>query len=245
MTYLKAIEAGVDIVDTAVSPLSSGTSQPATESLALALQGNRRDPKLKMQYLNSIADYFKPIMKKYEESGIYNIKVLQTEPRTLQYQVPGGMLSNLISQMKSLNASDTFDEVLAEVPRVREDLGFPPLVTPMSQMIGSQAVFNVISGERYKIVPTEIKNYIKGLYGAPPAPINEEIKKILAGDDNIIDVRPADLLEDEYDKMKNEIGELAESTEDILSYALFPQVAKEYLERRRFDQYSNAEVGII
>jgi oxaloacetate decarboxylase alpha subunit len=245
MTYLKAIEAGVDIVDTAVSPLSSGTSQPATESLALALQGNRRDPKLKMQYLNSIADYFKPIMKKYEESGIYNIKVLQTEPRTLQYQVPGGMLSNLISQMKSLNASDTFDEVLSEVPRVREDLGFPPLVTPMSQMIGSQAVFNVISGERYKIVPTEIKNYVKGLYGAPPAPINEEIKKILAGDDNIIDVRPADLLEDEYDKMKNEIGELAESTEDILSYALFPQVAKEYLERRRFDQYSNAEVGII
>jgi len=233
MTMLKAIEAGIDIVDTAISPLSSGTSQPCTESLALALQGTERDPELNIKHLNNIADHFKPIVNKYVEDGTLSSKVLMTEPKTLLYQVPGGMLSNMISQMKSLNASDKFEEVLAEIPRVREDLGFPPLVTPMSQMVGAQAVFNVISGGRYKIIPTEIKNYVKGLYGTSAVPISEEIRKKIIGNDEVITVRPADLLSNEYDKMASEIGDLAESVEDVLSYALFPPVAKAFLEKRR------------
>jgi len=232
MSMLKAIEAGIDIVDTAISPLSSGTSQPATESLALSLIGTENDPQLNLDSLNKTAEYFKEIMKKYQESGAYNIKVLMTEPKTLQYQIPGGMLSNLIFQMKSLNAIDKYDAVLAEVPRVREDLGYPPLVTPMSQMVGAQAVFNIISGGRYKIIPTEIKNYVKGMYGNPASPISEEIRKKIIGDDEVVTVRPADLLNDEYDKLKAEIGDLAVSEQDVLSYALFPQVAKEYFEKR-------------
>lgn len=232
MTMLKAIEAGVDIIDTAISPLSSGTSQPATESLALSLVGTEWDPRLDFNKLNNTADYFKEVMKKYQENGTYNVKVLMTEPKTLQYQVPGGMLSNMIYQMKTLNASDKFEEVLAEVPRVREDLGFPPLVTPMSQMVGAQAVFNVISGIRYKIIPTEIKNYVKGLYGKSASPITEEIKKLIIGDEEVITVRPADLLSDGFEQIKSEIGDLAQSEQDVLSYALFPPVAKEFFERR-------------
>ncbi|MDF2950004.1 MAG: oxaloacetate decarboxylase [Sedimentibacter sp.] len=232
MSMLKAIEAGIDIVDTAISPLSSGTSQPATESLALSLIGTEKDPQLNLDSLNNTAEYFKDIIKKYQDNGTYNIKVLMTEPKTLQYQIPGGMLSNLIFQMKSLNASDKYESVLAEVPKVREDLGYPPLVTPMSQMVGAQAVFNIISGGRYKIIPTEIKNYVKGMYGTPASPISEEIRKKIIGDDEVITVRPADLLNDEYDKLKAEIGDLAVSEQDVLSYALFPQVAKEYFEKR-------------
>ena len=233
MTMLKAIEAGIDIVDTAISPLSSGTSQPCTESLALTLQGTERDPELDITSLNNTADYFKPIINKYIESGLLSTKVLMTEPKTLLYQVPGGMLSNMINQMKSLNASDKYEEVLAEIPKVREDLGYPPLVTPLSQMVGAQAVFNVISGGRYKIIPTEIKNYVRGLYGTPAVPISEEIKQKIIGNDEVITVRPADLLENEYDKMASEIGNLAESVEDVLSYALFPQVARDFFEKRR------------
>lgn len=232
MSMLKAIEAGIDIVDTAISPLSSGTSQPATESLALSLIGSDKDPQLNLDSLNKTAEYFKEVIKKYQDNGTYNIKVLMTEPKTLQYQIPGGMLSNLIFQMKALNASDKYDAVLAEVPRVREDLGYPPLVTPMSQMVGAQAVFNVISGGRYKIIPTEIKNYVKGMYGSPASPISDEIRKKIIGDDEVITVRPADLLSDEYDKLKGEIGDLAKSEQDVLSYALFPQVAKDYFENR-------------
>ena len=232
MSMIKAVEAGVDIVDTAISPLSSGTSQPATESLALSLAGTDRDPQLNLDILNKAAEYFKEVMKKYQDDGTYNIKVLMTEPKTLQYQIPGGMLSNLIFQMKSLNASDKYDEVLAEVPRVREDLGFPPLVTPMSQMVGAQAVFNVISEGRYKIIPTEIKNYVKGMYGRSAAPISDEIKKMIIGDEDVITVRPADLLTENFESFKNEIGNLAKSEQDVLSYALFPQVAKEYFEKR-------------
>lgn len=232
MTMLKAIEAGIDIVDTAISPLSSGTSQPCTEALALSLQGTERDPMLNITSLNNIADHFKPIVDKYVESGVLSPKVLMTEPKTLLYQVPGGMLSNMISQMKSLNASDKYQDVLDEIPRVREDLGFPPLVTPMSQMVGVQAVFNIISGARYKIIPTEIKNYVKGLYGKSAVPISEEIRKKIIGNDNVITVRPADLLNNEYDKMAAEIGDLAKSVEDVLSYALFPQVAKAFFEKR-------------
>lgn len=232
MSMLKAIEAGIDIVDTAISPLSSGTSQPATESIALSLIGSDKDPQLNLDSLNKTAEYFKEVIKKYQDNGTYNIKVLMTEPKTLQYQIPGGMLSNLIFQMKALNASDKYDAVLAEVPRVREDLGYPPLVTPMSQMVGAQAVFNVISGGRYKIIPTEIKNYVKGMYGSPASPISDEIRKKIIGDDEVITVRPADLLSDEYDKLKGEIGDLAKSEQDVLSYALFPQVAKDYFENR-------------
>ena len=232
MSMLKAIEAGVDIVDTAISPLSSGTSQPTTESLVLSMMGTERDTKLNLDSLNKTADYFKNVMKKYQDNGTFNIKVLMTEPKTLQYQIPGGMLSNLISQMNALNASDRYEEVLAEVPKVREDLGFPPLVTPMSQMVGAQAVFNVISGGKYKIIPTEIKNYVKGLYGKPAAPISDEIRKKIIGNTEVITVRPADLLEPEYDRFKEEIGSLAKSEQDVLSYALFPQVARDYFEKR-------------
>lgn len=232
MTLLKAIEAGVNIVDTAISPLSSGTSQPATESLALTLKGSVRDPKLNMVHLNNAAEYFKSVMKKYEKDETFNIKVLMTEPQTLLYQIPGGMFSNLLSQMKTLNASDKFEKVLAEVPKVRKDLGYPPLVTPMSQMVGAQAVFNVISGESYKIIPTEIKNYVRGLYGSPASPISDEIKKLIIGDEEVINVRPADLLSDGFERLRQEIGYLAQTEQDVLSYALFPQVAKDFFEIR-------------
>ena len=232
MSVLKAIEAGIDIVDLAISPLSSGTSQPATESLASTLKDTERDPKLNLQSLNNIAEYFKSVMKKYEQNGTFNMKVLMTEPKTLLYQIPGGMLSNMLIQMKSLNASDKFEEVLAEVPRVRKELGYPPLVTPMSQMVGAQAVFNVISGGRYKIIPTEIKNYVRGMYGKPASPISYEIRNLIIGDEEVITVRPADLLGDGYEQLREKIGYLAQSEQDVLSYALFPQVAKDFLEKR-------------
>ena len=245
MTMLKAIEAGIDIVDTAISPLSSGTSQPATESLVHTLKGTEYDTGIDIDCLGRIADYFKPIMNKYIENKVLSTKVLMTEPKTLQFQVPGGMMSNMISQMKELNASDKYEDVLAEIPRVREDLGYPPLVTPMSQMVGTQAVFNIISGGRYKIIPTEIKKYVQGLYGKPAVEISDEVTKKIIGDEEVITVRPADLLSDEFDKNKREIGDLAESTEDILSYTLFPQVTKEFLEKRRFKQFENSERGTI
>ncbi|HZK25763.1 MAG TPA: oxaloacetate decarboxylase subunit alpha [Oscillospiraceae bacterium] len=232
MSMLKAIEAGVDIVDTAISPLSSGTSQPATESIALSLLGTKYDPQLNLDSLNRTADYFKEVMKKYQENDALTAKVLMTEPKILQYQIPGGMLSNLIFQMKELNAADKYEAVLAEVPKVRADLGYPPLVTPMSQMVGAQAVFNVISEGRYKVIPKEIKNYVRGMYGRSAAPIADEIKRKIIGDEAVITVRPADLLTDEYDKLKAEIGELAKSEQDVLSYALFPQVARDFFEKR-------------
>lgn len=232
MTVLKAVEAGVDIVDTAISPLSSGTSQPATESLCLTLKDSERDPQLDLLKLNDIAEHFKNVMKKFEDEGTLSTKVLMTEPKALLYQIPGGMLSNLLVQMKSLNAADKFQDVLNEVPAVREDLGFPPLVTPMSQIVGAQAVFNIVTGERYKVIPTEIRNYVRGQYGKSAAPISDEIKKLIIGDEEVITVRPADLLENSYERMKEEIGDLAQSEQDVLSYALFPPVAKAFFEKR-------------
>ena len=232
MTVLKAVEAGVDIVDTAISPLSSGTSQPATESLCLTLKDSERDPQLDLLKLNDIAEHFKNVMKKFEDEGTLSTKVLMTEPKALLYQIPGGMLSNLLIQMKSLNAADKFQDVLNEVPAVREDLGFPPLVTPMSQIVGAQAVFNIVTGERYKVIPTEIRNYVRGQYGKSAAPISDEIKKLIIGDEEVITVRPADLLENSYERMKEEIGDLAQSEQDVLSYALFPPVAKAFFEKR-------------
>ncbi|MGL6106930.1 oxaloacetate decarboxylase subunit alpha [Romboutsia sp.] len=232
MIYMKAVEAGVDIIDTAISPFSGGTSQPPTESLAVTFSEMDRNPNLDMDKLLEVAEYFKPIRDKYMSEGVLNPKVLLTEPQALKYQVPGGMLSNLLSQLEQQGASHKYEDVLKEVPKVRKDLGYPPLVTPLSQMIGTQALFNVLNGERYKLVPKEIKDYVKGQYGKAPSPIDEEIKKKIIGDVKVISVRPADLLEPEFESMKKEVGDLAKTDEDVLAYALFPQVAPRYLENK-------------
>lgn len=232
MIYMKAVEAGVDIIDTAISPFSGGTSQPPTESLAVTFAEMDRNPGLDMDALLKVAEYFKPIRDKYMSEGILNPKVLLTDPQTLKYQVPGGMLSNLLSQMQQQGAADKYEDVLNEVPRVRKDLGYPPLVTPMSQMVGTQALFNVLTGERYKLVPKEIKDYVRGQYGKAPAKIDPEIQRKIIGDEEVITVRPADLLEPEFEAMKKEAGELAKSDEDVLAYALFPQVAPKFLEQK-------------
>ncbi|MCI6152554.1 MAG: oxaloacetate decarboxylase subunit alpha [Fusobacterium perfoetens] len=230
--YANAIEAGVDIIDTAMSPFSGGTSQPATEVFAEILKDTERDPKLNMEVLGEVADYLKGVIEKYRKNGILNPKVMETEPKALVYQVPGGMLSNLMSQLSQQNAMDKYEEVLREIPRVRKDLGYPPLVTPMSQMVGTQAVFNVLLKQRYKVVPKEIKDYVRGLYGKSPAPIDKEIQKIIIGDEVPSTCRPADKIAPELEKLKGEIGSLAKSMEDVLSYALFPEYAKKFLENR-------------
>lgn len=232
MIYMKAVEAGVDIIDTAISPFSGGTSQPPTESLAVTFSEMDRNPGLNMEKLLKVAEYFKPIRDKYMNDGILNPKVLLTDPQTLKYQVPGGMLSNLLSQLKQQNAVDKYEEVLKEVPRVRADLGYPPLVTPMSQMVGTQSLFNVLSGERYKLIPKEIKDYVRGNYGKSPAPISEEIRKKIIGDEDVITVRPADLIKPEFETIKEEASELARCDEEVLMYALFPQVAPKFLEEK-------------
>ncbi|ADD02398.1 Conserved carboxylase region [Thermoanaerobacter italicus Ab9] len=236
MTYLKAIEAGVDIIDTAISPLALGTSQPATETIVAVLKGTPYDTGLDMDLLSEIASYFKKVKQNYSKEIDLSM-VMGVDTDVLIYQVPGGMLSNLISQLKQQNALDKYPEVLKEIPKVREELGYPPLVTPMSQMVGTQAVLNVITGERYKMVPKEVKDYVKGLYGRPPAPISEEIKKKIIGDEVVIDVRPADLLKPQFETIKEEIKEYYEQEEDVLSYALFPQVAKKFFEYRRAKKY--------
>ncbi len=244
MMYMKAIEAGVDVIDTAISPFSGGTSQPATEVFAHVLKGSKRDPQLNIELLSEIADYFKPIKEKYRAEGILKSKVMDIEPKTLTYQVPGGMLSNLLSQLESQGAAHKYDEVLAEVPKVRKDLGFPPLVTPLSQMVGTQAVFNVLIGERYKIIPTEIKNYVKGLYGQSPAPISREIKEKIIGDIMPITHRPADDLQPEFNKIKAEIGHLARCDEDVLMYALFPENARKFLKERAENEMAEFTIAI-
>ncbi|SHI57025.1 oxaloacetate decarboxylase, alpha subunit [Geosporobacter subterraneus DSM 17957] len=237
MTYLKAIEAGVDVVDTAISPMALGTSQPPTEPLVATLQGSERDSGLNLETLNKIAEHFRPIRDKYLSSGLLDPKVLGVDVNALVYQVPGGMLSNLVSQLKMQNAVDKYDEVLKEVPRVREDLGYPPLVTPMSQMVGTQAVFNVVLGERYKMVPKEIKAYVKGEYGRPTVAISEEIKKKIIGDEEVIQCRPADLIPPQLETFKKEMQEYYEQEEDVLSYGLFPPVAIEYFKYRQAQKY--------
>jgi len=217
MSTLKAIEAGVDIVDTAISPFGGGTSQPPTESLVRTLQGS--------------------IRKKYIDNGTLNPKALAVEPSIVEYQLPGGMLSNLVSQLKAQGAEDKYEDVLREIPKVRKDLGYPPLVTPMSQMVGTQSVFNVLTGQRYKMIPKEIKDYVKGMYGKSPVEISSEIKSVIIGNDKVFTGRPADLLQNEYDTMKNEIGSLAKSDEDVLTYACFPQIAKNYLKEKYEAKY--------
>ena len=230
--YANAIEAGVDIIDTAMSPFSGGTSQPATEVFAEILKDTERDPKLNMEVLGEIADYLKGVIDKYRKNGIMNPKVMETEPRALIYQVPGGMLSNLMSQLSGQNAMDKYEEVLREIPKVRKDLGYPPLVTPLSQMVGTQAVFNVLIKQRYKVVPKEIKDYVRGLYGKSPAPIDPEVQRIIVGNEVPTTCRPADKIGPELEKYRQEIGSLAHSMEDVLSYALFPENARKFLENK-------------
>ena len=235
MTYLRAIQAGVDIIDTALSPLSGGTSQPCTESLNYALEGTEYDPKLNKEMLEKAAKKLAPVRQKYLNNGLLNPKVLGCNPNILKYQVPGGMLSNLISQLTQQGALDKLDQVLAEVPNVRKDLGYPPLVTPLSQMVGTQAVLNVLNNERYKMVPKEINDYLHGKYGKAPAPVNEEIRHKIIGDDKVITYRPADDLKPEFNELKAKYKGIAKSDEDVLSIALFQDIAIKFLEKRNAD----------
>lgn len=237
MTYLKAIEAGVDVVDCALSPLAMGTSQPPTEPLVETLKGTKYDTGLDLDALTEVSDYFKPLREKYLASGLMNTKVLGVDINTLKYQVPGGMLSNLVSQLKQQGKEDKFDEVLKEIPRVRKDLGYLPLVTPTSQIVGTQAVLNVIMGERYKMVSNETKGICRGEYGRTPVPIDEEFRKKIIGNEKAITCRPADLLKPELDNMRKECAEWIEQDEDVLSYALFGQVAVKFFEQRRAAKY--------
>ena len=237
MTYLKAIEAGIDYVDCALSPLALGTSQPPTEPLVATLAGTEYDTGINLDILTEIADYFKPLREKYLESGLLSTKVMGVDINTLKYQVPGGMLSNLVSQLKQQGKEDKLEEVLKEVPRVREDLGYPPLVTPTSQIVGTQAVLNVIMGERYKMVSKETKGICKGEYGQTPVPIKDEFRKKIIGDEEAISCRPADLIAPELDRLKKECAEWMEQEEDVLSYALFDQVAVKFFEQRRAEKY--------
>lgn len=232
MTYLKSVEAGADILDTAISPFSGGTSQPPTETLYMLVKEMGYDTSLKIDKLEEISDHFEKVKQKYIEDKTLPIKMLSIDPKGLIYQVPGGMLSNLYTQLEGLKKLDKYNEVLAEIPRVRKDLGYPPLVTPMSQMVGTQATFNIILGERYKMVPTEIKEYLKGNYGKPPVEIDEDFRKSIIGDAPVTKDRPADHLMPRFEEAKNEIGNLAKSDEDVLTYALFPEVGKKFLENR-------------
>ncbi len=232
MTLLKAVEAGCDVVDTAISSMSGGTSQPATETLQYALNELGYETGLNGEVLKEIGDFFKPIRADYLKSGQLNPTVLATDTKALNYQVPGGMLSNLVAQLTAQGKMDKFDEVLLETPRVREDLGYPPLVTPMSQMVGVQATNNVLAGERYKNVSKEVKSYLRGEYGKAPGEVNEDVRKQILGDVKLIEGRYADTLEPEFEKAKAEIGDKAKSDEDVLSYIAFPAQAEKFFDYR-------------
>ena len=236
MTYLKAVEAGVDVIDTAMSPFALGTSQPATEVMVETFKGTPYDTGLDQKLLAEIADYFRPIRDHALETGLLNPKNLGVNIKTLLYQVPGGMLSNLTSQLKDLHAEDKYYEVLEEVPRVRKDLGECPLVTPSSQIVGTQAVMNVINGERYKMVPQQTKDVLSGHYGKTVKPFNPEVVKKCIGDEEVITCRPADLIPPQLDKLKEECAKWTQQEEDVLSYALFPQVATEFFKYREAQQ---------
>ncbi len=236
MAYLKAVEAGADIIDCAVSPFSMGTAQPATEVMVETFKGTPYDTGLDETLLAEIADYFRPIRENALESGLLSSKILGVNIKTLLYQVPGGMLSNLVSQLNEQGASDKFYDVLEEIPRVRSDFGYPPLVTPSSQIVGTQAVLNVLGGERYKMISKESKALVRGEYGRTPMEISTEIKNKIIGDEETITCRPADLLAPELEPLRKETMRWAQQDEDVLSYALFPQVAKEYFEYREAQQ---------
>ncbi|MBR0600349.1 oxaloacetate decarboxylase subunit alpha [Sinanaerobacter chloroacetimidivorans] len=237
LTYMKAAEAGVDIIDTALSPFAEGTSQPPTEPFVAAFKGTEYDTGLNMELLNKAAEYFRPIREKYIASGLLDPKLMGVDINTLIYQVPGGMLSNLVSQLKQSNAMDKYEEVLKEVPRVREDLGYPPLVTPTSQIVGTQAVLNIVTGERYKMVPNEVKQLVKGMYGKTTVPIKDEIVKKIIGDEEVITCRPADLIDPELEKIKKEVAQYVEQDEDVLTRALFPQPSIEFFKYRNAKRY--------
>lgn len=233
MTYMKAIEAGVDVIDTATSCFSGGTSQPATETINIALKQLGYETGLDDAVLKEVNDYFKPIRDGYLKDGTLNPKMLTTDTDALTYKVPGGMLSNLVSQLKAQNAMDKFEQVLVETPKVRADLGYPPLVTPMSQMVGVQATNNVLCGERYKNISKEVKAYCRGEYGTSPAPINPEVMKKALGDEKPVEGRYADTLEPVFEKTKEELKGIAKNDEDVLSYILFPQVTEKYFAARK------------
>jgi oxaloacetate decarboxylase alpha subunit len=232
ISYLKAIEAGCDGIDTAISSFSGGTSQPATETMYYALKQMGYETGIDENILKNVNDFFKPVKAKFIESGVLDPYVLGTETDALVYQLPGGMLSNLISQLKQQNALDRLEEVLAETPMVRKDLGYPPLVTPMSQMVGVQATTNVLLGERYKRVSKEVMSYVKGEYGNAPGKIDIELSKKVLGDEKIISSRFADTLSPEFDKVKSEVKNIVKSDEDVLSYILFPQVAEKFFNKK-------------
>ncbi len=236
MVYLKAIEAGADIVDTALSPLANGTAQPATESLIATLQGTEYDTGINLAELTKATDHFRTVADKLQKEGFLDPKVLRVDVNTLKYQVPGGMLSNLMNQLKQAGKSDLLYEVLAEVPRVRKDFGYPPLVTPTSQIVGTQAVMNVLAGERYKMNPKESQALMAGEYGQLPAPVDPAVQKKVIGDRKVITNRPADDLKPELEKYRKEIGQYITQDEDVLSYALFPPVAEKFFQARQASQ---------
>ena len=237
MTILKAVEAGVDIVDTAISPMALGTSQPPTEPIVATLQGTEYDTGLDLNELDKVSKYFAPLREEYLASGLLDPKVLKVDVNCLLYQVPGGMLSNLVSQLKQQGKSEKLSEVLEEVPRVREDAGYPPLVTPTSQIVGTQAVLNVIAGERYKMVSKEFKGMVRGDYGKSPVEIDPAFRKKIIGDEQPITCRPADKLEPELDKLREIVKPYMEQEEEVLSYALFEQVATKFFEYRKAQKY--------
>ena len=237
MVLLKAVEAGVDVVDTCLSPLGSGTSQPATESLVATLKGTEYDTGIDLDLLAKLAEYFRGVADRLTKDGWRDpSRVLGVDVKTLQYQVPGGMLSNLIGQLKQANAMDKYYDVLAEVPRVRKDFGYPPLVTPTSQIVGTQAVMNVLYGERYKMVPKESKDLLAGRYGKLPGTVNEEVRKKCIGDEQVITCRFADTLPPELDKLRDEMRQWYQKEEDVLSYAMLPKVATKFFEYRAAQQ---------
>ncbi len=237
MVLMKAIEAGCDIVDTCLSPLATGTSQPATESIVATLKGTQFDTGFDLELLSRLAEHFRGVADRLTKDGWRDPgRVLSVDVKTLQYQVPGGMLSNLIGQLKAANAMDKYYDVLAEVPRVRKDMGYPPLVTPTSQIVGTQAVMNVLYGERYKMVPKESKDLLAGRYGKLPGPVNEEVRKKCIGDEQVITCRFADTLPPELDKLREEMREWYQKEEDVLSYAMFPKVAPKFFEYRQAQQ---------
>lgn len=250
MTILKAVEAGVDVVDTAISPMALGTSQAPTEAIVATLQGTEYDTGLDLKQLDKVCKYFTPLREEYLKSGLLDPKVLKVDVNCLLYQVPGGMLSNLVSQLKQQGKSDKLNEVLEEVPRVRADAGYPPLVTPSSQIVGTQAVLNVIAGERYKMVSKEFKGLVRGEYGKTPVPISDEFRKKIIGDEEPITYRPADKLKPELAELREKVKPYAEQEEDVLSYALFEQVATKFFEYRKAKKYAldadnaDAELGV-
>lgn len=236
MTYMKAVEAGCDIIDTAISPFAMGTSQPATEVMVEAFKGTPYDTGLDLDKLAEIADYFRPMREEALKTGLMNTKVLGVNIQTLRYQVPGGMLSNLVSQLKEMGQEDKYEQVLEEVPKVRKDFGEPPLVTPSSQIVGTQAVLNVVSGERYKMVTKESKKLLSGEFGQTVKPFDKEVQKKCIGDTKPITCRPADLIKPQLADIEKEMAQYKQQDEDVLSYALFPQVATEFFKYREAQQ---------